>query len=158
MTHLMLKGSRLFTDRDFSGRSEISEVLANPEHHCVVLFPGPTSQNLETQPLQTSKRLVVFVIDGTWIDARQILRQNPDIASLPRISFQASKTSEYQFRKQPAEYCLSTVESIHRVLGILEPELDAECLLDVFRSLVKTQLKFSENDIVRMPAGRARSP
>ncbi|MBL7715649.1 MAG: DTW domain-containing protein [Bdellovibrionales bacterium] len=160
MTHLMLKGSRLITDRDFDGHPQVQAITADPERVCVVLFPKPGCRNIEENPFTPQellgKKLTVFVIDGTWLDARQILRSNPGICSLPAISFNASKESEYQFRKQPAEHCLSTIESIQRVLSLTEPGLSTGALLEVFRSMVQTQLEFSRNDLVRMPSGRPR--
>jgi DTW domain-containing protein YfiP len=150
LTHLCLTNSRIITGATFNEHSSVKELLADPKKVCFVLYPGPKSINIEEQiPVQMieakqhGRQVVVFVIDGTWPCAKRMLRKSTILHSLPQISFHPTKTSEYQIRKQPESYCLSTVEAVHRVLGILEPSLDASNLLHVFRELVKTQLSFS---------------
>jgi DTW domain-containing protein YfiP len=53
-------------------------------------------------------------------------------------------------------HCLSTIESIHRVLEILEPKLDAENLLHVFRQMVKRQLDYAEREQIRITESTSR--
>lgn len=147
MSRLCLSNSRLLNGRFFDDQQLVQEILADTGLQPYVLFPGPSSITLDTTSLNTEKQRVVFVIDGTWSDAKQILRFNPQIAALPRISFNPSKLSEYGFRRQPHPHCLSTVESIHRVLELTEPDLDASILLEVFRTMVQAQLEYSRNKI-----------
>jgi len=150
LTHLCLTNSRIITGATFNDHPSVKQILADPEKVCFVLYPGPKSTNIEeqlpaqmTEAKQLGRQVVVFVIDGTWPCAKRMLRKSTILHSLPQISFHPTKTSEYQIRKQPESYCLSTVEAVHRVLGILEPSLDASNLLHVFRELVKTQLGYS---------------
>jgi DTW domain-containing protein YfiP len=150
MTHLCLTNSRIICGVNYSNHPSVQQILQDPKKVCFVLYPGPNSVNVEDQlppemieAKQQGLQVVVFVIDGTWASAKRMLRLSKNIQALPRISFYPTKTSEYQIRKQPESYCLSTVEAVHRVLGILEPTLDASNLLHVFRELVKTQLTYS---------------
>jgi DTW domain-containing protein len=158
MTHLCLTNSRIISGVSFKNHPAVKEILQDPKKVCFLLYPGPKSMNVEEQlppEMIEAKRqglqVVVFVIDGTWACAKRMLRLSTNLQALPRISFHPSKTSEYQIRKQPESYCLSTVEAVHRVLGILEPSLDASNLLHVFRELVKTQLSYSGVGPLRKP-------
>ena len=142
ITNLCLTNSILLNGREFDDHPVIQNLLQDATQEVFVLFPGPTSINIDTHPLPDSQHRTVVVIDGTWTDVKQILRFSPKIAALPKISFTTSKLSQYGFRQQPAPHCLSTVESIHKVLEVTEPELDASNLLHVFSHMVKLQLKY----------------
>jgi DTW domain-containing protein YfiP len=162
MTHLCLAGSSLFVGVRFDEHPGVNAILRDPKNLCVVLYPGKDSINIEEKDRQAGglavaedRRLVVFVIDGTWPCAKKMLERSPRIAVLPRISFTSTKLSEYKIRKQPREYCLSTVEAVHRVLEILEPSLDASNLLLVFREMVNAQLGFSKRGHIRRTQGSA---
>lgn len=143
MTRLCLTNSELITDVHFDDHPLVSHILTSDDLTPYVLFPGPQSITIDSTPLPRLKPKAIFVIDGTWSDAKQILRLNPRIASIQRISFNPDRLSEYGFRKQPEPHCLSTIESIHRLLEITEPTLDTHNLLHVFRHMVRIQLEYT---------------
>ena len=92
------------------------------------------------EPEQTR---TLVVLDGTWSEARTLLRLNPALAALPRIAFARARPSDYRIRRQPAEFCLSTIEALAEVLGILEPEGGPfQRLLDPFFAMVERQEYF----------------
>lgn len=142
ITHRFLANSIIRNGAEFESDAVVNQLLEDQSRNCFVLYPGESSIHIDQAPLSHTKPVVIFVIDGTWLDAKQILRQSPKIAALPRISFSAGALSEYKFRKQPADFCLSTIESIQRILSILEPELKSDQMLDVFRKMVQTQINF----------------
>ena len=64
-------------------------------------------------------------------------------------TFSASGLSGYAgLRKQPREECLSTVEAIGRVIGLLESGELENLLLTPFRHMVAQQLAFREEKAV----------
>jgi DTW domain-containing protein YfiP len=139
------------TGEKFDDHPTVNEILNDPRKTCMVLYPGPDSVNIEerlpdqmTSAKECGRNVVIFVIDGTWPCAKRMLKKSPRLASLPRLSFSSTKLSQYRIRKQPRSYCLSTVEAVHRVLQILEPQLDASNLLIVFQELVKAQIEFAK--------------
>jgi DTW domain-containing protein YfiP len=81
-----------------------------------LLFPGPSS--LPPEALPALRRLVV--VDGTWPQARKLVRLNPRLAALPRVGFVPRRPSSYRIRKEPAPHCLSTLEAVLEVLEALE--------------------------------------
>ncbi|HAR42961.1 MAG TPA: DTW domain-containing protein [Bdellovibrionales bacterium] len=147
MTQLSLENSKLIVGLDFDNDPQVQTLLRDERNQCVVLFPGPAAQNLsrldkaELKLKYLNERcLVLFVLDGTWHCAKKIITVNPVLAALPQVSFEPGKKSEYGgVRRQPREYCVSTYEAVHRVLAILEPAVDLEPMLQVFRKMVGFQ-------------------
>src|SRR5437868_14164259 len=91
-----------------------------------MLYPGMRSQNLT--PLSQderldlfpqSKKLTIFVIDGTWATARRTVRQSQNLTNLPRICFSPVKPSTFRVRKQPNPACYSTIEAIHHTIELV---------------------------------------
>lgn len=134
----------------------VERVLAG--RNARLLFPGPDALDCEKVPLD--ENATVVVIDGTWSEAGKIVRRNPVLASLPRISFARPLRSEYRIRRQPKEFCLSTVESVGHFLrlnaaALGRPEMNTryETLFSAFRRMVDQQLGYwGRNPVVRVSA------
>ena len=148
MAHLSLPDSRLLEGVDFSEHPALNEWLVDPRFQPVILFPGPRSFDLSAETpdarrerFPSSKRLLIFVIDGTWSCALQILKKSRNLASLPQVKFAFDGESEYRIRRQPLPHCLSTIEAIHRILEILDPGCSPESLLTPFRWMVSEQVR-----------------
>lgn len=165
IAHLSVRGSRLLVGTgeqiDLDHRAEA--FLDRERYFPVVLFPGETALQVESltkrpasseaeafaRRISEGKRLVVFVIDGTWSQAVGMVRSSRLLASLPQLSFTVDRESEYRFRKQPAEYCLSTVEAVHTLIDRLSdagispaPTGRAhDRMLEIFRKLVRFQME-----------------
>jgi hypothetical protein len=138
-----------------------------------VLFPGTGAIDIATIAgvADTSARaggaapardrpLTLVVLDGTWWQARKLLRLNPALAALPRVAFTPRRPSDYRIRRQPAEHCVSTIEALAEALTALEPDGGPfERLLDPFRAMVARQEWFASeirSQRHRHPARRRR--
>ncbi len=151
MAHLCLKDSELIQGQEFSNSIRVQALTQDEKNHCVVLYPGDRSVNLTAltpnerkQLIPDGKKLVIFVIDGTWNTAGRMIRST-HLKNLPRISFDADAPSRFRVRKQPMPECLSTIEAIHKTIELYSPETnDHDNLLDVFDQMVEFQLKFTE--------------
>ena len=53
-----------------------------------------------------------MVVDGTWSQAKKVVRENPLLSSLPRYAFQPPAPSEYRIRREPQENYVSTIEAL----------------------------------------------
>jgi hypothetical protein len=153
MAHLAIENSTLICGKDFNENKKVIALIEDPKRYCVVLFPGPQSLNLSQIPTEnlsglfpSQKRLVVFVIDGTWASAKRMLRQSPNLLALPQICFTPQRPSEYKIRQQPMKHCVSSIEAVHQLLGILDPSTPADHLLELFRSMVKLQVQCFERN------------
>lgn len=156
-THLSITGSRLIAGTDFDNHPDVISILENTAYDCYVLFPGPGSTNLATHRDEfvsnLKRKLVIFVIDGTWSHAKGMLRKSTRLQSLPRVSFTLEKPSNYRVRKQPREFCLSTVEAVARLLRLLDPEAPSENLIETFNEMVERQIKYAKRGKLREDSG-----
>ena len=144
LTHLSVEDSVLVPGTGFEKDPVVSALLADPGNLNVVLFPGSDAYSLperveDLRTLTGERKLVVFVIDGTWSLAKGMLRRSPRIASLPKVCFTPERPSQYKVRKQPAPHCLSTIEAVHSLVRALNPELEADRLLEYFARMVDRQ-------------------
>ena len=140
MAQLALPNSRLRVGLDFADDPEVLALLAqSPAPY--VLFPGPDA--VPVGQLPRDRGLALIVLDGTWWQARKLLKLNPAIAALPRVAFRPHKPSAYVIRREPADSCVSTIEALAEVLKALEPEGDRFVrLLDPFYAMVERQRWF----------------
>ncbi len=142
MLELSLPEARIGRGVDFDG-DPLVEALYQEQPAPFVLYPGPGAQDLSELPREVP--ITLIAIDGTWSQAKALLRQNPRLAALPRVAFSPGSPSIYRIRRQPAEHCVSTLEALARALDVLEgPEgRFEEALLAPLRALVSDQLRLT---------------
>jgi DTW domain-containing protein YfiP len=135
---------------DYDSRLRQPDALALPEG-AGLLYPHESARDItRLAPAERPRTLVV--IDGTWHHARTLYRDIPALRALPHYTLPGHHRSAFEIRRQPHEYCLSTLEAIVFALTALEPETaELSRLLDCFRGMVTVQ--------ARMPKalGRRRS-
>lgn len=149
LTHLSLPNSQIYIDVDFTDHKAINALIDDPQNLCYVLYPGKESVHLNTQKLELNNRqLVIFIIDSTWPCSMKILRLSQNLQGLPKLSFTHSKTSQFQIKEQPKEFCLSTMESTLTILELLTAHgietIEKNVLnsfLDPFLSMVEYQIQ-----------------
>jgi DTW domain-containing protein len=143
MVGLSLSQSVIRPGIDFSGDSFVLDLISAPEPP-YLLFPGPGSTDVADLP--RDRPITLIVIDGTWAQARKLIKTNPSLLQLPRLAFAPNQPSAYQIRMQPEAHCVSTIEALAHVLGVLEgdPERFAT-LLEPFLAMVRTQVVFSKD-------------
>ncbi|MFL5308402.1 MAG: tRNA-uridine aminocarboxypropyltransferase [Polyangia bacterium] len=145
LAHLCLPGSELHVGVEFDEHPGVLAALAaaeaagRPAH---LLFPGPRSVDLAEAKLDGPITLVV--VDGTWWQARKLVKSNARLAALPQLRFTPPAPSRYRIRREPAEDYVATVEALAHVLGALEgdPERFAG-LLRPFDAMVDTQVRYA---------------
>lgn len=153
-SHLILENSEIIVDVGFDENKRLLSVLNDETYQTVILYPGDetidlsspdSAQKLGNKPLQ------FIVIDGTWPCAKKMMKLTTKLHSLPRVSFDTKRISEFQVKHQPMPGCLSTVESIHQVivdlnnLGRERSQCKEENLMDVFRKTVEQQLMLAQD-------------
>jgi DTW domain-containing protein len=124
MAHLCLSNSYMFEGVDFTAHDGVNALIEDPGNYCVVLSPGKNSINLSSISNRNgifpeSRQLVVFVIDGTWSQAKRMRRLSENIKQLPSICFTPKTPSKFLVRKQPASHCYSTIEAIHECISLI---------------------------------------
>jgi DTW domain-containing protein YfiP len=141
LARLGLAGARWRCDVDFSGDPVVREVLAAGDAY--LLFPGAGAIPVERAKFASPITLVV--LDGTWWQAEKLLKANPALAALPRLSFTAAGPSRYgQIRREPADHCVATLEAVAHVLGHLEGDVARFAPLRAsLDAMVASQLTFA---------------
>ncbi|MEA1989146.1 MAG: tRNA-uridine aminocarboxypropyltransferase [Pseudomonadota bacterium] len=85
----------------------------------------------------------VLILDGTWRKTFKMMRLNPELQSLNRVSLTPTKESKYRIRKQKDSQSLSTVEAIYELLSQLESSTEKfKPLLEAFDAMQEQQLVF----------------
>lgn len=156
LTHLCLSNSILIPGVEFDQDTSVNCLLDDPKNFCVTLFPGEKSINVSESAhdffgYQTGdpRTLVVFVIDGTWAHAKGMLRKSLRIAALPQIRFTPTIPSNYRVRKQPNPLCLSTIEAVHQLIRVLNPEKNPDILVQLFAKMIDRQIECAKNANLR---------
>jgi DTW domain-containing protein YfiP len=141
MAALCLSNAEIHTGIRFGGSDVLRRALHDPERPPVLLYPGEGATDICADPPRTPVTLVV--LDGTWWQARKLLRLNPELAALPRYAFRPPAPSEYRIRREPHPSYTSTIEALVHVLGPLEGDgARFRAMLEPFRAMVETQLAF----------------
>lgn len=105
----------------------------------VLLHPSATSRSLDSfRDHERPDTLVV--VDGTWPNARTLVRENPALAALPHVHLDPASPSRYRIRREPALNCVSTIEATLLALASLEPELDSSPILQAFDAMIDDQI------------------
>ena len=152
LAKLCLKNAELLIGTDFTRNERVNSLLQDPCYNPFVLYPGSKAVNFKTLGndilKSEEKTLLIFVIDGTWACAKRLLGKSQNIRALPRISFSRSYISQFAIKKQPREYCVSTIEAIRYLCeeaqeaGYENLNAQSETLMVVFKKLVDTQISY----------------
>lgn len=139
MATLCLPNSQLLVGMRWDDDPRLAAALTDPARTPILLYPGPGAKDLLAEPPPGPVTLIA--VDGTWSQAKTLVRDNPILQSLPRYAFDAPELSHYRIRKEPRdEYC-STIEAIMHSLGALEGDAAKfRALLDPFHAMVDAQL------------------
>ncbi|MCU0654939.1 MAG: DTW domain-containing protein [Polyangiaceae bacterium] len=140
---LCLPSASVHVGVDFSRDPTVQALLSDAAAPPVLLWPGEDARDLaEHRP---SSPVTLVVVDGTWWQARKLVRANPALAALPRYAFTPPRPSDYRIRREPAAHCVSTVEALALALGFLEGKPSAfDPMLAPFRAMVDHQIGCQE--------------
>jgi DTW domain-containing protein YfiP len=139
MASLCLRDAELHVGVHWHGSSALTRALSDPARPAVLLYPGPGAIDVVRNP--PTGPVTLIVVDGTWSQTKKVVRENPELAALPRYAFTPSSPSEYRIRKEPDAGYVSTIEALVHVLAALEPDgARFRALLRPFRAMVDAQL------------------
>lgn len=86
-----------------------------------LLYPGDDVPLLDDLSQSTSVDQLV-VLDGTWHHTKTMMRDIPELASLPRFQLNPTYPGRYRIRREPTDQALSTLEATADALQVLAPE------------------------------------
>jgi DTW domain-containing protein len=156
MASLCLPNSELHVGIHWGDSAALARALSDPARPPALLYPGTDAVDVLRHPPAGPVTLVV--VDGTWWQARKVLRENPALAALPRYAFTPPSPSEYRIRREPEPSYVSTLEALVHVLGALEGDpARFRAMLAPFRAMVDSQLAW-ETRLRGAPSRHARKP
>jgi DTW domain-containing protein len=150
LTCLNLANSEIIQGIGFDADPRFRSLVDDPGNYPVLLYPGEGAMSISDGELPAAalgnRRLVVFLIDGTWHCSRTIAKASPSLMLLPRLVIHPVAPSRYVIKRQPAAWCLSTIEATHELLLALEaggldvyPEKGR--LIDAFNAMQDFQVR-----------------
>jgi len=153
MTHSSLPNSSFLMGIDFSHDERVNQFIQNPLYRCFVLWPGSGSLPVEqvtTSELDQDKKIVIFILDGTWAFAKKMYQLSRNLYDLAKISIQPTAMSLFVIKQQPEKLCLSTMEAVLYILKGLElakvesPQ-NWDLILAPFKKMVERQIEISQD-------------
>jgi DTW domain-containing protein YfiP len=108
------------------------------------------------------EKLLLILVDGTWAQARHIIRHSPDLTSACRRAMFATEVDSKldAVRRQPASHCMCTLEAGAHALRELDHAPEAQMAVDYLeaslRELVQAQLRFAQHGTPRPPSANRR--
>lgn len=159
MSHLILQDSEIIHGNSFTKDQRVNEIVADPRYFPVVLHLDPTATHIDkisdSEKIKfcpPDKKLVVFVVDGTWGTASKTVRRSKNLSELPFIAFTPNHPSLFRVRQQPNQLCYSTIEAIHQTIDLFGNTFGYDSrtrqhaqLLRVFDYFVSKQIKCVED-------------
>ena len=153
MASLCLPAAELHVGVRWGDSARLARALGDPARPAILLYPGPGARDILRDPPRGPVTLVV--VDGTWSQAKTVVRDNPVLQALPRYAFATPEPSQYRIRREPNDEFVSTIEALMHVLGALEGSpARFRSLLDPLRAMVDAQLACQ----ARAPRSRVRQP
>ena len=139
MAHLALAGSELHHGTTFVDDAHLAAILAAPAGGVYLLYPSAGA--VDPRTLAPGALRTLIVVDGTWSQARKLVARSPQLAAVPRLGLAPSRPSNYRIRREPADHCVSTIEAVVEVLGLVEGQPDRyRPLLGAFDHMIDTQI------------------
>lgn len=137
MAALSVVGATHHVGVSFEDDAQVRALAASPD--ACLLFPSEGAVPIEEL---RGQRRTLFVVDGTWSQAKKLLTRNPFLAALPRVAFTPKEPSRYRIRREPSDECVSTIEAISHVMSVLEDDDRFSQMLAPFDEMIEAQIRF----------------
>lgn len=113
-----------------------------------LLYPHPDARLLDgLSPDERPGQLII--IDGTWPQAKTIVRDTPQLQALPCYRLAPTTPGQYRIRREPNAQSLSTLEATVAAMQALESDTTGmQQLLAAFHEMVEKQLSHPETHAV----------
>ncbi|CAG8779342.1 396_t:CDS:2 [Cetraspora pellucida] len=86
--------------------------IENPDR-MLLLFPGPNSKTLQEIPRSSFDKLLI--VDGTWRQALNMARTNPELKNIRKVTINPQKTLFWRYQNKDENH-LATIEALYYFL------------------------------------------
>jgi len=148
----MVEGARIVSHGEEGSPIGVADVAGEGDR-TAVLFPGPGSTPLAPDPdlpgLPRGGFRNLVLLDGSWVQARRMIRRIPGLCDLPRLSLPRNRPATWDVRMPPAEGYFCTLEAAIIALEVLG-EIETASTLARIMDVVRRRLLFARG---RIPPG-----
>ncbi len=125
--------------------TEMLTLLQNPTYFPVLVFPAETKEEHSrvlhnTSTIDPNKKPLLVFVDGSWREAKRIVRRSEYLAHLPLVSIEPETVSNYVMRKSDNDQHLATAEVASLVLEKFDEKLASETLRLWFETFKESYL------------------
>lgn len=151
---IRLPESEIIVGIDFTNNEKLNKLLNDEKYYPVLMYPGDDAWTAKKEGFGEAignKKLLVIIIDSTWFCSKKMIRESKNLHTLPKLSFSGNYKSIFTFKREPAEYCVSTIESCYYLIKelqeakLVDEKVEPEPLMDIFKKMIVHQLQ-QEND------------
>lgn len=134
---------------DFDNHQAVQDLIHDARYFPMLLYPGRDAIDLSDRGALSGfldgRQLLVILLDATWRSARRMFNRSPSLQRLPRLGIMSGEKSRYLIKKQPHDWCLSTIEAAHELMKALDRAgLDSyarpDQMLDLFDRMQQHQI------------------
>ena len=149
LASICLPGSEIIMGIDFTQNERLNSLLNDERYFPMLMYPGEDAWNCGRQGFKEAvgnKQPLVIIIDSTWFCSKKMIRLSKNLHKLPKLSFKGSYKSIFTFKKEPYDYCVSTIESCYYIIkelhscSLAKAECSPEPLMYIFRKMIEFQL------------------
>lgn len=150
-----LASTRIFVWSRTAPDENFLELLGGDSLQPYLVFPGEYAaprQQIVTDfaSEQAARRPLLIILDGTWVQARKMLRKSPYLQKLPVLSLVHAGASRYRMRRSTCGEHLCTVEVAQACLQLAGEPANARALGNYFECFSNAYMDAREH---RPPAG-----
>ena len=149
LASICLPGSEIIMGIDFTQNERLNSLLNDERYFPMLMYPGEDAWNCGRQGFKeavANRQPLVIIIDSTWFCSKKMIRLSKNLHNLPKLSFKGSYKSIFTFKKEPYDYCVSTIESCYYIIkelqscSLAKSECSPEPLMYIFRKMIEFQL------------------
>lgn len=132
----------IFKGKRFPGfHEDLAPILK--DRNTLLLYPSSSAVDINTVIAQEAGGgYNIVIIDGTWPQAKAIYTSSAILHDLKQVKLLNSSNSDYVIRTQPADGCLSTLETAAQCLATLEGDSSIkDQLLKPLKAMCEYQLQ-----------------
>jgi DTW domain-containing protein len=144
MASLCLPNSVLQVGIRWDDNPALQAAVADSHRQTILLYPGNGAIDIVARPPAGPVNLVI--VDGTWSQAKTVVRDSPILQRLPRYAFVPPAPSVYRIRREPFPNYVSTIEALMYALGALEQNPDLPAMIRPLNAMVDAQLRCKGQD------------
>eukprot|EP00959_Pyramimonas_sp_CCMP1952_P455036 9470913-Pyramimonas_sp.AAC.2 len=165
---------------DFTHDAAVRAALEDPDRRSFLVYPDEdaadlTSMSDEEVFEQFGEGAMFWIVDGSWSTARKMVYKSKILRNLPKVAFTPEQRSQFRIRRQPKDFCYSTIEAIHYILkrnydaevataeatnsetrGLSPKKYPFDNLLRVFNRMVELQISAKSARVDSLPTRYSR--